>query len=412
MRENEFETRTGRHAAPANGETPNDLPVDDFDAADFEEPDIYSGLDELAEPAGAGAVPPRTERSDAAGATPVTATPAADQGGDPVVVDGPDAPVGEAGSELAAENEERRLVPLIAIAIGALAIVVALILGITQMTSNNAAQPVWTGSSADPDAMTSATTASTEASTGGTPEVIPEPMPVATSDGASAASGQGGAVGVAPDPGQAAGAVAGAGADGSWSADDIEGLVNKRNPISPIDYVPSDLVAMSDIGVPSANGHSLRAPAAEAIRQMFADARSQAGIEFDMTSGYRSYELQTTLYNGYVSELGQQGADATSARPGHSEHQMGLAADISSPADGCVLEQCYANTKGGQWLKENAWKYGFILRYPEGLTPITGYEYEPWHYRYVGKDVAARYQQSGAQTYEEFLGVPASPDYV
>lgn len=188
-------------------------------------------------------------------------------------------------------------------------------------------------------------------------------------------------------------------------------LVNKKTPLSPADYAPADLVAMSDIGVPSANGHSLRSEAATAVQTMFAAASAEAGLTLDMTSGYRDYGLQTELYNGYVADLGQEAADLTSARPGYSEHQTGLAADISSQGEGCVLEQCFSTTAGGQWLAANAHRFGFILRFPDGGTATTGYEFEPWHYRYVGTDTSAAMQAAGVGTFEEFLGAPAAPGY-
>ncbi|MGO2110685.1 MAG: M15 family metallopeptidase, partial [Pseudoclavibacter sp.] len=194
------------------------------------------------------------------------------------------------------------------------------------------------------------------------------------------------------------------------SASSLTVLVNKLTPLTPSEYEPADLVAVTSLGIPSMNGHSLRAEAANAVGTMFA-AASAAGYALDMTSGYRSSSLQSELYNGYVASLGQEGADATSARPGYSEHQTGLAADISAPNAGCVLEACFGETAEGQWLAANAWEYGFIVRYPDGLTNITGYEYEPWHFRYVGTAVSTAMHEQGAATYEEFLGAPAAPDY-
>lgn len=194
------------------------------------------------------------------------------------------------------------------------------------------------------------------------------------------------------------------------SPDSVTVLVNKAEPLRKPDYKPSDLVEMSAIGVPSANNHSLRREAAEAIKKMF-QAASKAGHDLDMTSGFRDRALQQELYEGYIDELGEEGADATSARPGHSEHQTGLAADISAPAEGCILEACFADTKAGKWLLENSWKYGFILRYPKGKTAITGYDYEPWHFRYIGVEAATEYHESKAATYEEFVGAPAAPNY-
>lgn len=189
----------------------------------------------------------------------------------------------------------------------------------------------------------------------------------------------------------------------------ITTLVNKQRPLAK-DFVPKNLVKLSSVGVPSVNDHSMRREAADASRELY-DAAGKAGYHLDFASGYRSYELQTELYTEYVEQLGQEAADATSAKPGFSEHQTGLAVDIFETNTDCILEGCFGETKPGKWLKENSWKYGFILRYENGTQDVVGYEYEPWHFRYVGKDVAAAYHESGARTYEEFVGAPAAPDY-
>ncbi|WP_201521864.1 M15 family metallopeptidase [Gulosibacter hominis] len=189
----------------------------------------------------------------------------------------------------------------------------------------------------------------------------------------------------------------------------ITTLVNKQRPL-PKDFVPKNLVKLSSVGVPSVNDHSMRREAADASRELY-DAAGKAGYHLNFASGYRSYELQTELYTEYVEQLGQEAADATSAKPGFSEHQTGLAVDIFETSTDCILEGCFGETKPGKWLKENSWKYGFILRYENGTQDVVGYEYEPWHFRYVGKDVAAAYHESGARTYEEFVGAPAAPDY-
>ncbi|SJM54894.1 M15 family metallopeptidase [Gulosibacter sp. 10] len=189
-------------------------------------------------------------------------------------------------------------------------------------------------------------------------------------------------------------------------------LVNKRVPLDPEDYAPEPLVRLTDIDVPSMNDHSLREDAAYAVKELFADAEA-AGLMLDATSGYRDYALQTDLYYGYIDEMGQEAADETSARPGYSEHQTGLAIDISDPGEApdCILAECFGETEAGQWLEEHAWEYGFILRYPEGLADVTGYEYEPWHFRFIGVEAAAAFHESGAATYEEFLGLDPAPDY-
>ena len=185
-------------------------------------------------------------------------------------------------------------------------------------------------------------------------------------------------------------------------------VVNKLRPLNPADYKAPDLV---DVPVPYVYAPMLRAEASAAVVQMFADFTAQTGLQMQSQSAYRSYSAQVSTYNNWVSSLGQEGADLTSARPGHSEHQTGLAIDISALPASCSLDQCFADTPQGQWLAANAWAYGFVLRYPEGYTAITGYEFEPWHYRYVGLELAKEYHDTGATTLEEFFGLPAAPTY-
>ena len=122
------------------------------------------------------------------------------------------------------------------------------------------------------------------------------------------------------------------------------------------------------------------------------------GIKLWVESGFRSYELQTTIYTSYVSREGQTAADRYSARPGHSEHQSGLAMDLNS------LYASFAYTAEGKWLAANSWKYGFIIRYPKNKQSATGYIYEPWHVRYLGKGLAAAVYDSGL-CLEEYFGI-------
>ena len=122
-------------------------------------------------------------------------------------------------------------------------------------------------------------------------------------------------------------------------------------------------------------------------------------ISLKIISGYRSYSRQQTLYNNYVKRDGKKEADRYSARAGHSEHQTGLAFDVNS------LEQSFGETKAGKWLSDNCYKYGFILRYPKGKEDITGYMYEPWHFRYLGTKAAELYNNGNWITLEEYLGI-------
>lgn len=190
------------------------------------------------------------------------------------------------------------------------------------------------------------------------------------------------------------------------SAASIQVVVNKLRPLNPLDYAPADLVALNVIG-----GGQLRAEAASQMQALLAAHTAETGLEMQSLSTYRSYGRQVDVYNGWVSSLGQEGADLTSARPGHSEHQTGLAMDLGAVPSQCNLDQCFATTTQGQWLAANAWRFGFIIRYPDGYTPITGYEFEPWHVRYVGVPLATEMHDTGVMTLEEMFGLPAAPTY-
>ena len=186
-------------------------------------------------------------------------------------------------------------------------------------------------------------------------------------------------------------------------------VVNKLRPLHPQDYEAADLVL---VPVPFANEPYLRQAASDAAVAMFAAFTAETGLQMQSQSAYRSFSVQENVYAGWVSSLGQEGADLTSARPGHSEHQTGLAIDINAlPDQGCALEPCWSSTPHAQWLAANSWRFGFIVRYPDGKTPITGYEYEPYHMRYVGIELATEMHSTGISTLEEFFGLPAAPTY-
>ena len=178
-------------------------------------------------------------------------------------------------------------------------------------------------------------------------------------------------------------------------------LVNKTHPL-PEDYEPADLVPVNipfaHVGNDSRN--YMRRPAAEALEAMFRDAEA-AGLHPIGVSGYRSDERQKNIYTSNLAVKGEMHTSLYSAKPGQSEHQTGLAMDISSPSVQSALTTDVENTPEGRWLRENAAAYGFILRYPAGKEHITGYAYEPWHFRYVGKNLAAYLKKEGL-TLEEY----------
>ena len=173
-------------------------------------------------------------------------------------------------------------------------------------------------------------------------------------------------------------------------------LANKTRAL-PHSYIPNNLVIPK---VPAASGLVLRADAAKALEELFAKAKSD-NISLYGVSGYRSYDRQATLFANNITR--NPNANLTSARPGESEHQTGLSIDVSSPVSGYALTQAFGDTKEGKWLKENAPQFGFIVRFPKGKEAITGYAYEPWHIRYVGKDVAQKIASQNI-TLEEYLG--------
>lgn len=183
-------------------------------------------------------------------------------------------------------------------------------------------------------------------------------------------------------------------------------VTNKLRPLNPADYAPSDLVTAQVPGTAP-----LRAEAATAIEAMVAAASAEAGLSLAVQNAYRSYDTQVWLYQSHVDRLGEARARAQSAMPGYSEHQTGLTADIMGVNDVCTIEECFAATPEGMWLAENAGRFGFHLRYPQGKTDVTGYIFEPWHYRYVGTDLAAELHATGTLTLEEFFGLPPAPDY-
>jgi zinc D-Ala-D-Ala carboxypeptidase len=152
----------------------------------------------------------------------------------------------------------------------------------------------------------------------------------------------------------------------------------------------------------------LRKEAADALEKLFAAAKAD-GVSLAGVSAYRSQATQVTLYNNYVKKDGVEAANKYSAKPGTSEHQTGLAIDVSGSTGKCAAEDCFAGTKEAKWLVDHAADHGFIIRYLKGKESITGYQYEPWHIRFVGKDIAKEIMDKGI-TLEEYLkqAIPVS----
>jgi D-alanyl-D-alanine carboxypeptidase len=172
-------------------------------------------------------------------------------------------------------------------------------------------------------------------------------------------------------------------------------LVNKNRAL-PEGYVPPELVvtALPTRLNSTPNEKRVRQVIDKPLTELFAAAQKE-GRALMIGSAYRSAETQLQLFNTYVARVGYEQADRYSAHAGHSEHQTGLAVDISTVSQQCYLSECFIGTADGQWLAANAHKYGFTLRYPKGKESITGYNFEPWHYRYVGIELATALHDSG-----------------
>lgn len=190
-------------------------------------------------------------------------------------------------------------------------------------------------------------------------------------------------------------------------------VVNKHRQINPKSFEPNDLVRVeSSKTLDNSRKLVLSEEAAAALEEMARGLSAAGEGKLFLNSAYRSYDYQAELFIGKTKQYGKAEALLKSARAGFSEHQTGLAADVSVPEQGCAILACFGNTPAGKWIEENSWKYGFIVRYLETTTNITGYAYEPWHLRYVGKEVARLYHANGIQTLEEFWGLAPAPDYL
>ncbi|MDM5316403.1 M15 family metallopeptidase [Fictibacillus sp. b24] len=187
--------------------------------------------------------------------------------------------------------------------------------------------------------------------------------------------------------------------------DDLLIVANKERNL-PEDYEPKDLVK-PNVPFPFKEDlpkKKLRKEAALSLEVLF-KAAEENGLELLAQSGYRSYDTQVSIFAYNAEQRGEEVANKTSSKPGQSEHQTGLSMDVTSPEVNYELVEAFGETKEGKWLAENAHKYGFIIRYLKGKEHITGYQYEPWHLRYVGVDHAKKIHAQGI-TLEEYLQKP------
>ncbi|MDO5298738.1 MAG: M15 family metallopeptidase [Clostridia bacterium] len=178
-------------------------------------------------------------------------------------------------------------------------------------------------------------------------------------------------------------------------------LVNKVNraPAVPMTLVKPDVTPTRP---ELSENIYMRPEAAAALENLFAGA-AEEGVTLYATSGYRSYSTQKAIFERKLEKMSEKSANASVAKPGYSEHQTGLAMDVEGETTkGTGLTSAFGDSPEGIWLAENCWDYGFIIRYPEGKTNITGYIYEPWHIRYVGIEAAKEIQEMDV-TFEEYI---------
>ena len=191
--------------------------------------------------------------------------------------------------------------------------------------------------------------------------------------------------------------------DGDDSAEKPEGdssVTSKGYKIEVIDgrtYIDGVIIANKSYPLPKDYDPGLNSEAQAAFDKLSADAYTD-GISLFICSDYRSYSMQTELYNGYVAEWGKKKTDTFSARPGHSEHQTGFAMDINDASDDFI------GTPEAEWLEKHCTDYGFIIRYKKDKEAVTGFKYEPWHIRYLGVELAKKVEKSGL-CLEEYFGI-------
>ena len=189
-------------------------------------------------------------------------------------------------------------------------------------------------------------------------------------------------------------------------------VVNKQRPLSNLKYVPA--LASPPFKFPGTHnpyGAVLTKDAGAAIVKLAKAMADEKAGTMVISSGYRSYSLQVSVHSRQVARFGLKAGEALAARPGYSEHQTGLAADVYALGQECKIYTCFANTKAGKWLAVNAPRFGFIVRYQQGQSATTGYQFEPWHLRYVGTSLATEYTRVKATSLEQFFNLPKAPTY-
>jgi D-alanyl-D-alanine carboxypeptidase len=189
--------------------------------------------------------------------------------------------------------------------------------------------------------------------------------------------------------------------------------VNKQRPLEIKKYVPKTLVkpAFASSRTNNPYGLMLAKPAGDAFITLAKAVKKAGAGDLFMQSAYRSYNYQVSVHSSAVARLGLKAGEALAARPGFSEHQTGLAVDVAAIGQGCVIRVCFSKTRAGRYVAKYGYRFGFIVRYPDGEKATTGYQYEPWHLRYVGVGLATEMHNTGVTVLENFWGLDAAPAY-
>ena len=191
------------------------------------------------------------------------------------------------------------------------------------------------------------------------------------------------------------------GTDSALAGTQVQSVTAKGYAIQVVDgvtYIGGVMIANKSYSLPESYAPGDLLPEVKEAFAVMQKAAAAQGLNIYISSGYRSYSRQQTLYNNYVKSDGKALADTYSSRPGYSEHQTGLCFDLNT------IDDSFGNTKESAWLEQHAQEYGFIIRFPKGKDAQTGYQYEPWHLRYLGIDMATKVYNSGLSL-EEYLGI-------
>lgn len=188
-------------------------------------------------------------------------------------------------------------------------------------------------------------------------------------------------------------------------------VVNKARPLDPAGFAPASTAAPASMTNADPSRYRVRTDVAPSLAALAQAARDAGMGDLGLNNGFRPYSSQERLHRESVGRLGLEAGERLTLRPGYSEHQTGLAADVMACDTGCGTLESFGGTALGEWVRKHSWEHGWIVRYLPDRTDVTGIDSEPWHLRYIGPELARAYHDGGWTTLEEFFGLPAAPAY-